>query len=49
MPYDIRCTRPVEPDEIRFVAVRDGARERCITCRGSWPRTSRASRCRRSG
>jgi len=34
MPYDIRRTRRVEPDEVRFVAVRDGARERCITCRG---------------
>ncbi len=34
MPYDIRRTRRVEPDETRFVDVRDGARERCITCRG---------------
>ncbi len=34
MPYDIRRTRRVEPDEIRFVDVRDGERERCITCLG---------------
>ncbi len=29
---DIRRTRAVEPDEIRFVST--GERERCITCRG---------------
>jgi len=31
---DIRRSRRVEPDETRFVDVRDGARERCITCLG---------------
>ncbi len=31
---DIRRTRRVEPDEIRFVDVRDGERERCVVCLG---------------
>lgn len=32
--YGIRRTRAIEPGEPRFVLQRDGARERCITCRG---------------
>ena len=32
MPYDIRRTRAVEPDEIRFVSTR--GHERCVVCLG---------------
>jgi len=32
MPYDIRRTRAVEPDEVLFVSTRDQERERCVVC-----------------
>ncbi len=32
MPYDIRRTRAVEPDESRFVSTR--GHERCVVCLG---------------